>query len=369
MKASTNLSFQDVACKKIGRRSFLQCSTLAAATAFTSPAIAQIFKDAPMGIVVHTYSHRWHSEVNDEKYPGFQNALDLLEHCHQVGGGGVQVGMRDWTQDFAGKVRSRREKLGLYLEGSIRLPKTPEEVVTFEQELKWAKEAGAQVVRTVCLSGRRYETFDSLAAFQGFKQQSIKSLELVEPIVRKHHMRLAVENHKDWRAPELIDMLKHLDSEWVGVTLDFGNSISLMENPMDVVEALVPYVFSTHVKDMAFEEYEDGFLMSEVQLGKGVLDLPRIVSLCRKHNPDIVFNLEMITRDPLKIPCLTQAYWATFPEVNGKELARTLQMVRENRYSTDLPLISNLDSVEKLAAEEKNVRNSLAYSRNSLPIT
>ncbi|MEM8969704.1 MAG: sugar phosphate isomerase/epimerase, partial [Bacteroidota bacterium] len=196
-----------------------------------------------------------------------------------------------------------------------------------------------------------------------------KSLELVEPIVRKHHMRLAVENHKDWRAPELIGILKHLDSEWVGVTLDFGNSISLMEDPMDVVEALVPYVFSTHVKDMAFEEYEDGFLMSEVQLGKGVLDLPRIVSLCRKHNPDIVFNLEMITRDPLKIPCLTQAYWATFPEVNGKELARTLQMVRENRYSTDLPLISNLDSVEKLAAEEKNVRNSLAYSRNSLPIT
>ena len=336
MKASSNLSFQDVACKKIGSRSLLQCSTLAAATAFTSPAIAQIFKDAPMGIVVHTYSHRWHSEVNDEKYPGFQNALDLLEHCHQVGGGGVQVGMRDWTQDFAGKVRSRREKLGLYLEGSIRLPKTPEEVVTFEQELKWAKDAGAQVVGTVCMRGRRYGAF---------------------------------ENHKDWRAPELIDMLKHLDSEWVGVTLDFGNSISLMENPMDVVEALVPYVFSTHVKDMAFEEYEDGFLMSEVQLGKGVLDLPRIVSLCRKHNPDIVFNLEMITRDPLKIPCLTQAYWATFPEVNGKELARTLQMVRENRYSTDLPLISNLDSVEKLAAEEKNVRNSLAYSRNSLPIT
>ncbi|MGB3584904.1 MAG: TIM barrel protein [Tunicatimonas sp.] len=369
MTTSTNVSSQNLLPTKINRRSFLQKSALVAATAFASPVLAQPFKNVPMGLVVHTYSHRWHSQTNSEKYPGFQNALDLLEHCHQVGGGGIQVGVRNWTQDFAGKVRSRREQLGLYVEGSIRLPKSTDEVSAFEQEIKLAKEAGAQVIRTVCLGGRRYETFDSLEAFQDFKQQSIKSLELVEPIVRKHQMRLAVENHKDWRAPELVDILQHLGSEWVGVTLDFGNSISLMEDPMEVVEMLVPFVFSTHVKDMAFEECEDGFLMSEVQLGEGMLDLPRIVSLCQKHNPDIVFNLEMITRDPLKIPCLTEDYWATFPEVNGKELARTLRMVRENKHPTDLPLISSLNPVGKLAVEEENVRNSLAYSRTSLPIT
>ena len=368
MTTSTNVPSQNLPTK-INRRSFLQKSALIAATAFASPAMAHAFKDAPMGIVVHTYSHRWHSQANSEKYPGFQNALDLLEHCHQIGGGGVQVGARNWTQDFAGKVRSRREELGLYLEGSIRLPNSSREVSIFEQEIKMAKEAGASVVRTVCLGGRRYETFDSWEAFQEFKQQSIKSLELAEPIVRKNQIRLAVENHKDWRAPELVAILQHLGSEWVGVTLDFGNSISLMEDPMEVVETLVPYVFSTHVKDMAFEEYEDGFLLSEVPLGEGVLDLPRIVSLCQKHNPDIVFNLEMITRDPLKIPCLTEDYWATFPEVNGSELARTLRMVRANKHPTDLPLISGLNPVGKLAAEEKNVKNSLAYSRTSLPIT
>ncbi len=369
MPTSTNLPSQNYRPTKMDRRSFLQKSALAAATAIAAPAISQTFKDAPMGLVVHTYSHRWHSQVNSEKYPGFQNALDLLEHCHQIGGGGVQLGVRNWTQDFAGKVRSRREQLGLYLEGSIRLPKSTNEVAAFEQEVKLAKEAGASVVRTVCLGGRRYETFDSLEAFQDFKRQSVKSLELAEPVVRKHQIRLAVENHKDWRAPELVAILQHLGSEWVGVTLDFGNSISLLENPMEVVETLVPYVFSTHVKDMAFEEYEDGFLMSEVQLGEGVLDLPRIVSLCQKHNADIVFNLEMITRDPLKIPCLTKNYWATFPEVNGSELARTLRMVRENKHPADLPLISDLNPVGKLAAEEENVRNSLAYSRSSLPIT
>ncbi len=352
----------------INRRSFLQQS-MAGAAALSLSSLSRLVKDAPMGVVVHTYSHRWHSEVDSKQYPGFQNALDLLEHCHQIGGGGVQIGVRGWTQDFAGKVRERREKLGLYLEGSIRLPKTTDELSDFEQEVKMAKEAGASVVRTVCLGGRRYETFDSLEAFQQFKKQSIKSLELAEPIVRKHQMRLAVENHKDWRAPELVAILKHLDSEWVGVTLDFGNSISLMEDPMEVVETLVPYVFTTHVKDMAFEEYEDGFLMSEVQLGQGILDLLLIVSLCKQHNPDIVFNLEMITRDPLKIPCLTDEYWATFPEVPGSDLARTLRMVKSNHYTSGLPRVSPLTAEERLAFEEENVTNSLAYSRKRLPIT
>ncbi|MGD1893428.1 MAG: sugar phosphate isomerase/epimerase family protein [Cyclobacteriaceae bacterium] len=352
----------------INRRSFLQQS-MAGAAALSLSSLSRLVKDAPMGVVVHTYSHRWHSEVDSKQYPGFQNALDLLEHCHQIGGGGVQIGVRGWTQDFAGKVRERREKLGLYLEGSNRLPKTTDELSDFEQEVKMAKEAGASVVRTVCLGGRRYETFDSLEAFQQFKKQSIKSLELAEPIVRKHQMRLAVENHKDWRAPELVAILKHLDSEWVGVTLDFGNSISLMEDPMEVVETLVPYVFTTHVKDMAFEEYEDGFLMSEVQLGQGILDLLRIVSLCKLHYPDFVFNLEMITRDPLKIPCLTDEYWATFPEVPGSDLARTLRMVKSNHYTSGLPRVSPLTAEERLAFEEENVTNSLAYSRKRLPIT
>ena len=58
---------------------------------------------------------------------------------------------------------------------------------------------------------------------------------------------LAVENHKDWLAAELVDIMQKLNSEWIGVTLDFGNSIALIEDPMDVVETLAPYIFSAHV--------------------------------------------------------------------------------------------------------------------------
>jgi sugar phosphate isomerase/epimerase len=194
-------------------------------------------------------------------------------------------------------------------------------VPKFEQEVIQAKEAGASVLRTVTSGGRRYEVFHSPAEVQAFQKNAIVSLQLAEPVLRKHKVKLAVENHKDWRAAELATALKKFGSEWVGVTLDFGNSISLVEDPMEVVETLAPFVFSTHVKDMGVEMYTDGFLLSEVPLGKGLLDLPKIVAICKKHNPAVAFNLEMITRDPLEIPCLKSDYWSVFEGVSGLELA------------------------------------------------
>ena len=76
---------------------------------------------------------------------------------------------------------------------------------------------------------------------------------------------------------------------------------------------------SVHLKDMAVQPDADGFLLSEVPLGTGMLDLPPASSpRCARRNPAIVFNLEMATRDPLKIPCLTDGYWVTFPRTPGR---------------------------------------------------
>ncbi|GAB3498150.1 hypothetical protein GCM10027341_19290 [Spirosoma knui] len=349
------------------RRAFLQKASVGVA-ALSFPDFSGFFKDVPMGIVVHSYGMRWNSKVESSKYPAFANAIDLIEHCHQLGAGGAQVVVGNWTTDFAKKVRDRREKLGLYLEGSIGVPKNAGDVARFEQEVANAKEAGVHILRTVCSSGRRYETYHSAEEFQTVKKNALASLQLAEPVLRKHKVKLAVENHKDWRAKELAAMMKQLNSEWIGVTLDFGNSIALLEHPMEVVQTLVPYVVSTHVKDMGVEEYADGFLLSEVPLGEGILDLPKMIALCKQHNPNVTFNLEMITRDPLEIPCLKDDYWATFTDVSGNDLARTLQMVRHHKPATALPRIAKLGPEDRLAAEENNIVSCLTYSKDRLAI-
>ncbi|QMW04461.1 sugar phosphate isomerase/epimerase family protein [Spirosoma foliorum] len=347
------------------RRDFLQ-QAAAGAMAVSFPAVPDWFADKRMGIVVHSYWSRWNSKVDSQKYPAFTNAIQLLDHCHQLGAGGVQVIVGGWSSDFAKKVRDVREKYGLYLEGSIGLPKKADEVAKFEQDVINAREAGAQVLRTVCSTGRRYETYHSPAAFEELKKNALTMLQLAEPVLRKHKVKLGVENHKDWRAPDLVNLLKQVNSEWIGVTLDFGNSMALLEDPMEVVETLSPYVFSTHVKDMAVEEYPDGFLLSEVPMGKGILDLPKMVDLCRKHNPTGTFSLEMITRDPLEIPCVTNAYWETMGSVPGSDLARMLRTVRQHKYAGGLPRVAKLSNDEKLALEEENIVACLNYSKDKL---
>jgi 3-oxoisoapionate decarboxylase len=349
------------------RRKFLYTAGLSAlALSFPFPSFSEKLKGERMGIVVHSYGLRWNSKVNSSKYSPFTNAVQLLEHCHSIGAGGIQVGVGGWTSEFAKQIRKRSETLGLFLEGSIGLPKAETDIENFETQVVQAKEAGISILRTVCLGGRRYETFKSEAEFEIFRKNSIKSLQWASSIVKKHKMKLAVENHKDWRAEEMVELIKLLDSEWVGITLDFGNNLSLLEDPGFVIRTLAPYAFSTHIKDMGVGAYENGFLLSEVPLGKGVVDLEEAVGLCRKYNPEIKFNLEMITRDPLEIPYLKEQYWATFRSLPGSDLARIINLIKENVYPGPLPTISDLNPEAQLALEEEHILKCLEYSRNRL---
>ena len=97
-----------------------------------------------------------------------------------------------------------------------------------------------------------------------------------------------------------------------------------------------------------------------------MLDLKKTIATLRKANPKIRLNLEMITRDPLKIPCLTEKYWATLGKVPGRDLGRMLALVRRRQKKEPLPRISALSEAKQREAEEGNVRRSMEYARKEL---
>ena len=163
-----------------------------------------------------------------------------------------------------------------------------------------------------------------------------------------------------------MDLLHRASSPQIGVCVDTGNSIALLEDPLKVVEAYAPWAFSTHLKDMGVEEYAEGFLLAELPLGTGFLDLPRIIEILRRARPEIHFNLEMMTRDPLKIPCLTPKYWTTFAYLSGRYLADTLRLVRTHAAKKPLPRVSGLNQEEKLRREDDNVKVSLRFAQQKL---
>jgi len=318
-----------------------------------------------MGLVIHSFWVRGPKPLAPD-FPPLSDPLDFIAAAAKFGAAGIQIGLGVRDADYVRRLRQTLEQRQMYLEGVAALPKTAADAARFDDELRTARDAGVDVVRTVCMNGRRYETYDSAEQFREFADQSWKALQLVEPVAAKYKMQLAVENHKDWRVDEMLGWLKRLSSEHVGVCLDTGNSIALLEEPHEVVEAYSPWTFTTHLKDMGVEEYGDGFLLSEVPLGQGFLDLPRVIGALRKARPEVRLNLEMITRDPLRVPCLTKKYWATLGQVSGSVLADALARVRRHKPARPLPVVSTLDHRAQLSAESANVTASLAYAKDAL---
>lgn len=293
-----------------------------------------------------------------------KSAYDLLEYCHSLGAAGVQAELGSLEPADTERLRKRAEEFGMFLEVFARLPGA--DTSEFESLVRAAKQAGAVSLRAACLDGRRYETFSSLDEWKQFATDARARIARVVPIVEKQRMPLGIENHKDWTGEELAGLMKEYASEYLGVCLDTGNNIALLDDPMEVVERLAPYAVTTHIKDMAVEESADGFLLSEVPLGTGVLDMPRIVETITKARPRTNLNLEMITRDPLRIPCLAEKYWTTFPERSGLRLARTLAFVRAHKAARPLPRVETLDDASRRRVEEGNVKKCLAYAREKL---
>jgi sugar phosphate isomerase/epimerase len=321
---------------------------------------------ARLGLASFSCHLHWGAVGKRQPETRFSDAQSFFDYARTLGADGIQAGLRTKDPAVARRLRARVEETGGRYEAELRLPSPDGDVSGFEAEVKLAREAGAAVARAVLLSGRRYETFKTADDFRAFQARSERSLTLAEPVVRKHGLKLAIENHKDHTAPELLELLRKLSSEWIGVCVDVGNNVALLEDAMEVVRSLAPVAFSVHLKDMAVEATDDGFLLSEVPLGTGMLDLPEMIRTLTAKNPGILFNLEMATREPLKVPCLTPGYWATFPGRPAADLAAAMTRVRLHPPRQPLPRTAGKSPAEQLAFEEENNRKSLSWAREKL---
>jgi sugar phosphate isomerase/epimerase len=317
-----------------------------------------------MGIVVYSYWQRWQGDYSSLKSPPFRDALDVLDHVQSLGVGSLQIMVGDWDAEFARQMRAASEGYGIALEGIVEMPKHEADVSRFDKDIRTALEAGVQLHRSA-LGDRRYEVFERVSDHQAFLEGAENSLRLAEPILERYGVTVGIENHKDFEAHELAGLLRRFSSEWIGSCVDTGNGLALLEDPLETVEELAPYVVTVHLKDMALRETPEGFELSEVPLGEGICDLPRMIETLRSSRPSVRFHLEMITRDPLSIPCLTPGYWGTFPQKPGPDLARTLRSVRE-KGADSLPSIRGKGREPILAQEEEAVIASLKYATAEL---
>ena len=106
---------------------------------------------------------------------------------------------------------------------------------------------------------------------------------------------LAIENHVDLLADEMLDLMSTVDHPALGVCLDTANNLRMFEDPVVVAEKLAPYVRAAHVKDVAAfrGSPRDFSFWPSVPLGHGLIDLPRILGILKRAGYDGLLALEI----------------------------------------------------------------------------
>lgn len=289
--------------------------------------------------------------------------------CASFGSAGAQVDFSQLGGEQPERLAAVREAFareGVVVEVSMpaRLLETP---ATYAQAVAVARALGATRARVALLSGRRYESFTTSEDWLAFRTKWRDTLVRMRPEFDRHAFPIGLENHKDWLAPELIDLLDAIGSPHVGVCLDFGNNLALLEDPDETIRVLAPRAVTTHVKDMAVRVTPDGFELSEVPLGTGQLPLTRYLETLRRVRPDVPLCLEMITRDPLHVPYRTDRYWVAF-DARLRDRARLEAFearVLAQASATPLPRVGHLPIEARLRAEDDNIRACVRWARET----
>ena len=292
----------------------------------------------------------------------------FVELVHSFGGSGCQIDLAQLGSAEAAelkRVRAALERHGLFVELSVPAPSL-EVPDAFARSASAARELGATRLRVALLSGRRYEDFHRMEDWRSFVEKWRRALPRAATWLEREGLQAGIENHKDYLGTELAEMLRSVGSAHLGACVDFGNNLALLEDPMATIEALAPYAVTTHLKDMAVRLYEGGFELSEVPLGKGILPIARIVETLQKARPDVHFMLEMITRDPLRVPYLDDGYWVTYERRDRAREEAFRAAVLSKASSGPLPRITGLPPEQMLAAEDENVRACVAYAKGTL---
>jgi sugar phosphate isomerase/epimerase len=297
-------------------------------------------------------------------------AVGLLELAGTFWAGGAQIDMSQLEShdaDYLKRVRARADAAGLWIELSVPSRFLDNED-TYAEMAGVAAALGVDRIRVALLYGRRYESFATRDAWLEFDRKWRAKLTAMKPVIERYPVRVGIENHKDFTATELAELLGALNSPRIGACVDFGNNVSLLEDPLQTVRVLAPFAVTTHVKDMAVRPSADGFELSEVPLGEGLVPLAEAIEALRAARPDVRFCLEMITRDPLSVPYKTDKYWIAVDRPAASALARFERDVLGRAWARPLPRISHLPPAAQIEAEDDNVRRSVKYAKDVLKL-
>jgi sugar phosphate isomerase/epimerase len=244
-----------------------------------------------LGLITWDYRFAMGRKVCDYNGPAVMDLFGFVDRVAELGLDGFMV-ESEWIPDdeMGKKLREYAEKRGLYIElGSWGV-----EIPVLERNIRLAHLLGAEILRTA-LSGLRLVTWDPVILEKELAMKT-ENVRRIVPLLEKYRVKLAIENHQDATSDELVTLMKQIASPCVGICVDTGNGLPIMENPYDVIRKLAPYTIAAHFKDMKIIHtgtFPAGAQLIGTALGQGIFDLPRMLRIIQEHAPDINLTIEI----------------------------------------------------------------------------
>jgi sugar phosphate isomerase/epimerase len=206
--------------------------------------------------------------------------------------------------DIAEKARSK----GLYLEYNCSLDEEfdPRLNETFDNSVLVAHKLGAELVKFSLDIRRKPPLYGSCFQPEVMRQLAdihdliIKAV----PTIEKFGIPIAIENHTETYADEILWLVDSVNHPLVGVCVDTVNSFGVLEGPEVAVQKLAPYAICNHVCDHKLSRDQYGARFHGVAIGEGDIDVLKVLNLIRKVSPTdkITFEIEWdIENDTLEV--------------------------------------------------------------------
>ena len=272
------------------------------------------------------------------------DAFQFLEYSAGLGLDNVHFSERrnfaSLEPEYLRQLRARADALGVAIEvGMGSFERYAEsfraELGSGEEQLSQFVDAavicGSPVVR--CFLGAQTERRGA-RPFKEHLEEAVRTLKAVAPKARAAGVKIAVENHGgvDLLARELRWLIEEVGPESVGACLDTGNPAYGGEDPVLTTEILARYAVSSHVRDSAVWESDEGAFAQWTVMGQGCVDIRRILAILAEQAPDCPVDLEIITGgNPAPIPYLKpdSGHWRMYPDMLAQDFARFVALAKD----------------------------------------
>lgn len=247
-------------------------------------------------------------------------------------------------EDAIRKVRDYAAKLGIttpITSGSCICPSSS----AFNAKLGTAEEqiaAGLRLSRMMGATAMRAVIggFKERPAIETHMQSVARVLKGMRSQIRDSGVRIALENHGgDFQARELKALVEDAGHDVLGVCLDSGNPLWMMEDPHQTLELLGPYTLGSHIRDTAVWRVPEGVAVRWVNMGDGNVDIDGWVRKFRAMKPDLAVTFENIVSGPPRIiRTFEAATFADYPKMPAGDLARFLALAEKGKPVPPVPL-------------------------------